>query len=197
MWSLSYVWKCTFFPVSIFIEKVIYFTNWYQGDLFSCLTSFTVVLLLCSFLSLGNQNHKSFGFGFDVLGPTVGTAFCPLCIAVLIPPPLLPLQTGRLEAVFLNSYTFSYSYAALMRCFGLSIAFCSQLFWQFTLMFLFAVMTSLPCVLQSSTPVSELLRGWCCSHLPWEPHLSCTTSSINCAMRGIRRIKELDRGNTK
>lgn len=125
MWSLSYVWKCTFFPVSIFIEKIIYFTNWYQGDLFSCLTSFIVVLLLCSFLSLGNQNYKSFGFVFHVLGPTIGIAFCPLHAAVLIPPPFLSLR--RLEVIFFNSYIFSYSYDALMRCFGLSSAFCSQL----------------------------------------------------------------------
>lgn len=127
MWSLSYVWKCTFFPVSIFIEKVIYFTNWYQGDLFYCLTSFTILLLLCSFLSLGNQNHKSFGFVFHVLGPAIGIAFHPLRVPVLIPPASLPLQTGRLEAIFFDSYTFSYSYAALMRRFGLSTAFCSQL----------------------------------------------------------------------
>lgn len=130
MWSLSYVWKRTFFPVSIFIEKVIYFTNWYQGDLFSCLTSFTVLLLLCSFLSLGNQNHKSFGFVFHVLCPAIGIAFCPLYVAALIPLPLLPLQTRRLEAISLilvHFLTLSYSFLALIKCFGLSTVFCSQL----------------------------------------------------------------------
>lgn len=195
MWSLSYVWKCTFFPVSIFIEKVIYFTNWYQGDLFSCLTSFTVLFLLYSFLSLGNQNHKSLGFVFHVLDPTIGIAFCPLRVAVLIPPPpLLPLQSVRLEAIFFNSYTFSYSYAALLRFFEWSTAFCSQL-----------------CLLTVHSDVSlcssrydlspvccrAALQCWSCSRLPWEPHLSCTSASINCAMRGISCIKELDRGNAR
>lgn len=62
MWSLSYVWKCIFFSSSSFYWKVIYFTNWYQGDLFFCLTSFTILLFLCSFSSLGNQSHNFFFF---------------------------------------------------------------------------------------------------------------------------------------
>lgn len=199
MWSLSYVWKRTFFPVSIFIEKVIYFTNWYQGDLFSCLTSFTVLLLLCSFLSLGNQNHKSLAFVFHVLGPAIGIAFCPLRVAVLIPPPLFPLQTRRLEAIFLILIHFLTLMPLLWGALDCPLCFAlSWVFWQFTLVFLFAVfMTSLPRVLQSSTPVLQLLCGCCCSHLPWELYLSFTTSSINSAMRGIRCIKELDRGNAR